>query len=119
MDEKLYEFRMSQAIKMGKQWALDPPDAGEAEGSSQAPSPLSALDGLETLKLDSSGSSTAITPADSPATIPQPSLTDTLALPLSLPPKLAKQGHLDPWQVSPFSGLLRQPPLKILDRFCH
>ena len=69
-DEKLYKFWVGQVIKRGKQQALDPSDAGEAEGSSQAPSPLSALDGLKTLNLDSSGSSAVNTPANSPATFP-------------------------------------------------
>ena len=68
MDEKLYEFWVGQAIKRGKQWALNPLDAGEVEGSSQAPSPLSVLDGLEMLNLDSGGSSAVNTPANSPTT---------------------------------------------------
>ena len=92
MDEKLYEFWVGQAIKRGKQRALDPPDVGEVEGSSQAPSPLSVLDGLETLNLDSSGSSAVNTPADSPATFPQLSLTETLALPPLSVPKTCKTG---------------------------
>ena len=92
MDEKLYKFWVGQAIKRGKQQPLDPPDAGEVEGSSQAPSPLSVLDGLEMLNLDSSGSSAVNTPANSPATFPQPSLTKTLALPPLLVPKTRKTG---------------------------
>ena len=92
VDEKLYKFQVGQAIKRGKQWALDPPDAGEAEGSSQAPSPLSALDSLEMLNLDSSGSSAVNTPANSPTTFPWPSLTETLALPPLSVPKTHKTG---------------------------
>ena len=105
-DEKLYEFRVGQAIKRGKQRALDSPDAGEAEGSSQAPSPLSALDGLEMLKLDSGGSSAAITPADSPSTIPQPSLTGTLTPPPLSVPKTRKKGS----SRSPAGKSIFRPP---------
>ena len=82
----LLEFRLSQmeesdsGVKMGKQRARDPPDVGEPEGTGQAPSPLTQLASLETLKLNSSGSSTTNTPASSPANPSQPPFPDHSAL---------------------------------------
>lgn len=95
-NERLYQFRVKQVVKAGKKRALDSPDTGEAEGSGQAPSPLSALYGLETLALESGASSAAYTPADtpadSPATVPQPTLTENIAPPSPPAPKTRKTG---------------------------
>jgi hypothetical protein len=78
----LLEFRLSQmeesdsGVKKGKQRARGPPDAGEPEGTGQAPSPLTQLAGLETLMLNSGGSSATNTPAGSPANPSQPPFPD-------------------------------------------
>ena len=58
--DELLKFHLEQAgvqqateVKKGKQHAVNPPDAGKAEGLGQSPSPLAALSGLNTLSLDS------------------------------------------------------------------
>ena len=86
---KILKFRIDQAlkkvvavegeespseVKKGKRRALDPPEAGDLEGSGQT-SPAAQLAGLENLSLESeSGSSPAGTPADLPAPLSQPPL---------------------------------------------
>lgn len=80
----LLEFRLGQmevpssGTKKGKQRARQGnlPNAGESEGTGKAPSPLTQLAGLETLRLNSGGSSAANTPAGSPAILSQPPLHD-------------------------------------------
>lgn len=72
-DAEVLDYQLSQAkeqaqgVKKGKQRAVDPPDAAEAEGSAKTPSPLAALSGLGTLTLDSPRDAPA-TPVDSPTT---------------------------------------------------
>jgi hypothetical protein len=94
-EAELLEFRIKQAnklgtqVKKGKQRARDSPEAGESEGSGPAPLLLETLAGLGTLRLDS-GSSVANTPADSPATLPQPPLLERAAL---APPSGPKTRH--------------------------
>ena len=79
---ELLEFRQKQAeesraaVKRGKRRAQDSPNTGKSEGSRLLPSPLTALSGLGTLALDSAGSSAADTPANIPATLPQPPLPE-------------------------------------------
>ena len=95
--DELLEFRLEQAgvqqameVKKGKQRAVNPPDAGEAEGSGQSPSPLAALSGLNTLSLDSPNWSPAATTPESPATSLQPPLPEQIA---SAPPAAPKRGR--------------------------
>ena len=86
-EAELLEFRLKQAkesraqVKKGKQRARNSPEAeaGDSEGSGPAPSPLQTLAGLGTLTLDSTGSSVANTPADSPSILPQPPLPERSA----------------------------------------
>ena len=93
--DELLEFCLEQAgvqqameVKKGKQHAVNPPDAGEAEGSGQSPSPLTALSGHNTLLLDSPNRSPAATTLKVP---PPPSsclcLSRLLQL-LPLPPSM-------------------------------
>ena len=87
-EAELLEFRLKQAkesraqVKKGKQRARNSPEAeaGDSEGSGPAPSPLQTLAGLGTLTLDSTGSSVANTPADSPSILPQLPLPEHSAL---------------------------------------
>ena len=95
-EAKLLKFCLKQAkesgtqVKKGKRCVCDSPEADGSEGSGPAPSPLATLAGLGTLALDSSGSSAANTPADSPATFPQPPL---LEHPAPAPPLAPKTHH--------------------------
>ena len=68
---KLVEKSRANIVR-GKQCADNPPDVGEPNSST--PSSLAQLAGLDSLTLDSGGSSAMITPADSPDTGAQPSL---------------------------------------------
>jgi hypothetical protein len=83
------------AVKKGKQRAHNPPDQYESEeGSGLAPSPLAApFAALGKLALDSGGSS-ANTPADSPTTLPQPSLPQGLTAAPSTEP-IQPQAFID------------------------
>jgi hypothetical protein len=79
--EEVRNFRISQAeasqkalrsgVKRGKRPA---PDSPNEEGSALAASPHAQLAGLEKLSLDGGNPSPARSPADSPATLPQPLL---------------------------------------------
>jgi hypothetical protein len=81
--EEFFLFRLKQkaeklpkAAEKGKQRALDLPDVGEPEASLMVPSlpaPLSRFGGLT---LDSSPSSTAHTPLDSPADVSHPNILE-------------------------------------------
>ena len=118
--DELLEFCLEQAgvqqameVKKGKQHAVNPPDAGEAEGLGQFPSPLAALSGLNTLLLDSPNRSPAATTPKSPAISLQPPLPEQIAsAPLtapkhgcSCPPKLSAGKHA--------LSLLQQLPLTL------
>jgi hypothetical protein len=100
---ELLDFRIKQAkesgtqVKKGKQHTCDSPEVCESESSGPAPSPLATLAGLGTLTLDSGGSFAANTPADSPATLPQPPLLESAA-PVTLP------GHKTRHPVKPLAG---------------
>jgi hypothetical protein len=100
----------TEAVKKGKRHTCDSPDAGGPEGSGLASSPNSTLAGLEKLALDSSGSSAGNTPADSPATIPQPPLPErpATAHPRPQAPELARA--LKVQEVSPLPSPLLQLP---------
>src|SRR5258708_17122997 len=92
-EARIREFRMKQVgescakVRKGKRCAANSPDAGEPEGPGSDPLPLTSLAALGTLTLDSSGSSAANTPADSPATLPQPPLPER---PAPAPPSAPK-----------------------------
>ena len=91
-DATIMEYRIKHVdqlqseIKKGKRRSRDSPDTGVPEGSGPAPSPLASLTGLKELSLNSDGSSSAITPADSPATLPPPSFPERTAPAPSSPP---------------------------------
>jgi hypothetical protein len=102
-EAELLDFCVKQAkesgtqVKKGKQRACDSPEVGKSESSGPAPSPLATLAGLGMLTLDSGGSSAANTPADSPATLPQPPLPERAA---PAPPS----GHKTRHPVKPSAG---------------
>ena len=110
--DQMREFCIKQAkeshaeVKKGKRCAHDSPEAGKSEGSGLAPSPLGSLAGLGTLTLDSSRSSVANTPADSPTTLPQPP---------SLPERLAPAPHSAPGA----PGASRPLAGKFFQALCH
>jgi len=91
---ELFEFRTKQVekrhaaeAKRGKQRVRNSPDAGKPEASAPIPSSLKPLTALGTLALKRGRSSAAKTPADSPATFPEPPLPD---LPAPAPSKAPK-----------------------------
>ena len=118
--DELLEFRLKQVgvqqameVKKGKQCAVNPPDAGEAEGSGQSPSPLAAHSGLNTLSLNSLNQSPAATTPESPVTSLQPPLPKQIA---SAPPAAPKRGHSHPPKSSAGKhalSLLQQLPLTL------
>lgn len=86
LKSKLLEFCHKQAeelqagVKKGKHHNENSPNTGKSEGSGLSLSSLTALSGLGNLALDSGGSSTVKTPADTltdiPAILPQPPLPE-------------------------------------------
>jgi hypothetical protein len=87
---ELLEYRLNQRqaeVRKGKKRAANSPEGGETDASGQAPSPLDPLANLVTLNLDSGGSNSANTPADSPTAAPQPNLPERLAPTPPSPPQ--------------------------------
>lgn len=91
MEAKVHNFRLSQvkamhkarraAVKRGKRPAPESPDADDRGGSASAASPHAQLMDLERLSLGGGKPSPARSPADSPATLPQPLLEDAAPKP--------------------------------------
>ena len=107
--EEALEYRLKQVeesraeIVKGKQRAGSFPGAGEPSGS--VPSPLEPLVSLNSLTLDS-GSSAAITPADSPVTGAQPPLPEPPTAASQSAPKTGKASNTGKYSSkSPFSAL--------------
>lgn len=137
---EILEFRLKQTEELltaakggrvGRRCVRDLPEAGRSEGSGLSPSPLATLSGLGGLTLDSGGSSTADTPADSPAALlPQATLPERpAAAPPSAPKTRGGSKHLGksssmlliaaPLSIQQVSRLRRQAPRVLAVTHCQ